>query len=167
MGIWAEIKYALNSTIGKKNFIPLDKMIKAERTLIASTENLFDIKILNKQFSDANVDNDVLVARFKLYFQGTININLGGIFNIVAGDTSPSIYYKIIQDDTVIKEGTLDYSSLMSGIIQNVNVQEMSDIYIYFTPTGDWEADSLADPVYTLKQIYVGAEFRQSIGINV
>lgn len=36
MGFWAGIKHALNSTLGTEDFIPLDKLIKGQRTLAAS-----------------------------------------------------------------------------------------------------------------------------------
>ena len=36
MGLWAGIKYALNSTLGTDNFLPLDTLIKNQLTLYAS-----------------------------------------------------------------------------------------------------------------------------------
>ena len=38
MGLWAGIKHALNSTLGTKDFMPLDKMILGMRSLQASDE---------------------------------------------------------------------------------------------------------------------------------
>lgn len=39
MSIWAAIKYAINSTLGKSNFEPLDKLIKNQKTLYASNDD--------------------------------------------------------------------------------------------------------------------------------
>ena len=40
MGIWKEIKHALNSTLGTDKFEPLDKMITTGRTLVPSDDLL-------------------------------------------------------------------------------------------------------------------------------
>lgn len=36
MGIWAEIKYALNSTLGTSNFSPVDEIIKNGNTALTN-----------------------------------------------------------------------------------------------------------------------------------
>jgi hypothetical protein len=45
MGIWAEIKHALNSTIGTPDFAPLDELYIKGKTLVASNNHYMDIYI--------------------------------------------------------------------------------------------------------------------------
>lgn len=43
MGIWAEIKHALNSTIGTSDFAPLNELYIKGKTLVASNNHYMDI----------------------------------------------------------------------------------------------------------------------------
>ena len=43
MGIWAAVKYALNSTLGTSNFLSLDKMIQAHGTQTFTSDGTFTV----------------------------------------------------------------------------------------------------------------------------
>lgn len=43
MGIWAAVKYALNSTLGTSSFLPLDKMIQAHGTQTFTADGTFTV----------------------------------------------------------------------------------------------------------------------------
>ena len=43
MGIWAAVKYALNSTLGTSSFLSLDKMIQAHGTQTFTEDGTFTV----------------------------------------------------------------------------------------------------------------------------
>ena len=73
MGIWAEIKYALNSTLGTANFKPLDKIIRDSYYVYASDDLL---KVLYEETSRA------VYADLPLTDVGVINVS--GVIKIKA-----------------------------------------------------------------------------------
>ena len=54
MGIWAEIKYALNSTLGTDDFKPLDKLIRDSYYVYASDDLLKTL--YDETFDGSNTD---------------------------------------------------------------------------------------------------------------
>ena len=54
MGVWASIKYALNSSLGTKDFKPLDRMILGMRSLQASSEVYMSIMPLKTNYVSVN-----------------------------------------------------------------------------------------------------------------
>ena len=73
MGIWAEIKYALNSTLGTSDFKPLDKYIESLISIVPSNELVYETEILT----------DAVYLSEDIIFDKTMNI--GGTFRIVGG----------------------------------------------------------------------------------
>ena len=64
MGIWAGIKYALNSTVGTKNMVPLDEQIANLKTLRASNNIYIELQgtgIENWRIDDASPLEEYLV----------------------------------------------------------------------------------------------------------
>ena len=90
MGIWAGIKHALNSTLGTKDFQPLDKMLYLGKSTISSTNPLFLISN-GGEFNYNDIGNDdeystgvigkTLVAKskgsFSISFKLTYSQDLG------------------------------------------------------------------------------------------
>ena len=51
MSIWKEIKYSLNSTLGTKKFISIDKLIKGSKAFVSSGGDTIFLKPLDKTLS--------------------------------------------------------------------------------------------------------------------
>ena len=48
MGIWSEIKYALNSTLGTQDFVPLDRQIESVKDYIGTGGNVKVIRHIQR-----------------------------------------------------------------------------------------------------------------------
>lgn len=74
MSIWAGIKYALNSTVGTKNFKPLDKLLKDVDGLVAS-DNLYQIVSQNEnlRITDGVFE---MPKKIKVNANGSIKVKL-------------------------------------------------------------------------------------------
>ena len=69
MGIWKEIKYALNSTLGTEKFKPLDNLILNNRMFVANS----DFVVKNFNVNNGAIHDDVeTFAQFKSEIGGTL-----------------------------------------------------------------------------------------------
>ena len=75
MGIWAEIKYALNSTLGTKDFKPLDEIIRGQKTFIASDDLIANI-YPREISSDRNESVLVEGATFTSHTSGAVRLSV-------------------------------------------------------------------------------------------
>lgn len=73
MGIWSEIKYALNSTLGTSDFKPLDKYIESLISIVPSNDLIYETEILTNSTAHSE---DVIFDKI---------MNIGGTFRIVGG----------------------------------------------------------------------------------
>lgn len=95
MGIWKEIKYALNSTLGTKYFMPLNEMVNRE--LVASNNiyfstnenytNSYKVPVETKIEEEYNYKKSILVR-----CNGTCYINFIGKFPIRKGEINNRQY---------------------------------------------------------------------------
>ena len=62
-------KYAINSSLGRNDFVPLDVLIKGYRHLISSDEILFSPAIKQQSFSNADVGKRIQISNieFKIH----------------------------------------------------------------------------------------------------
>lgn len=134
MGVWAEIKYALNSTLGTNTFKSLDKIISTSEASIknavstseASIKNEFDnhigiIPSENIRNTFINIDSGNLntsdsyvtiksningTVNFKLYTKGNFRYKTNFYLTITRnGVTESQLYYTIPSgDETIIYE---------------------------------------------------------------
>ena len=91
MGFWAGIKHALNSTLGTEDFIPLDKLIKGQRTLAAS-----DATIAVLVNSTTAITNQEVKYSFVPKTKGAVRI----IANGYNSSGSSNAYIKIYKNGT-------------------------------------------------------------------
>lgn len=73
MGLWAGIKHALNSTLGTEDFMPLDKLIKGQRTLAASDDI---IAVIFSSSSDTLINKKTFDLSFTPKTNGVIRLHL-------------------------------------------------------------------------------------------
>lgn len=86
MSIWSGIKYALNSRIGKKDMIPLDKLFFSLRQ-IAASDDIY-ISIWNRQNHTATIYGDMFTSpKAQILCSGTVKLkvaaNVGRTWGIV------------------------------------------------------------------------------------
>ena len=135
MGLWAGIKYALNSTLGTDDFKPLDKQI-TDRIGLIPDENIYTSKYLapNTTGSDLSVrysENTNPTVRelssMSLYVntQGQVNLKAIGSITCVQNKASGNSNLKIdIQVAVnVFKNGELLYTSnrMSIGVLSEPN----------------------------------------------
>lgn len=77
MGIWAGIKYALNSTLGTSDFISLDKLINSKVKRYTASTDTISTKTYTGTTSNLKpqVIRNTLLASFYLPYDGVIYIN--------------------------------------------------------------------------------------------
>lgn len=90
MGFWSEIKYALNSTLGTKDFKPLNEIIRDEilnGNGLVSSDNLYYPSIIDEyiDFPTYTSYNKTLDVKLKFNVLGTVKLQgtcqTGGITN--------------------------------------------------------------------------------------
>ena len=112
MGLWTGIKYAINSTLGTKEFEPLDKLITNQYRLVAS-DNVYkqfeDIKI---EFDEDEPDglNRILFQKIKMLHPATIRVK----GKIICESTKVSYKFQIFRNDTPVYEYTRPMDSSIS-----------------------------------------------------
>ena len=74
MGLWAGIKYALNSTVGTTEFEPLDKIILGSKALKAS-DNFYS-RILSKHLSGTVNKPIVIENLLEMKWQGSFRLRI-------------------------------------------------------------------------------------------
>lgn len=83
MGFWAEIKHALNSTVGTKEFEPLDEQIRNNKVLMASEELYATVSTgfsLNVNSGPSNPHVDIVTRSIKMKNKGSCKIMIDGLF---------------------------------------------------------------------------------------
>ena len=123
MGLWAGIKYALNSTLGTDDFKPLDKQI-TDRIGLIPDENIYTSKDLAPNTTDSNLvlsRNENIKPNIRelssmslcVNTQGQVNLKAKGsitcVQNIASGNSNLGI--NIYVEVNVFKNGELLYKS--------------------------------------------------------
>ena len=106
MSFWSGIKYALNSTIGTKDFESLDKMLKSNYTLIANDT------IMLKNFMPG--DGTIYILKdtpFKRDFTPNYNGNLKASISVYGNSMYVvPIYFEILREGVTIASAKIEHS---------------------------------------------------------
>ena len=97
MGLWAGIKYALNSTLGTENFKPLNELVKDEilrgKGLIAS-ENIYYPNLINEIIQYDTGTNYDKTYPFELKFNVNGSANLTAVTQGIGSENGKLEIYK-------------------------------------------------------------------------
>ncbi len=114
MGIWAGIKHALNSTLGTKDFEPLDKLIVSKTKTIASDELYESLPSRSITVGGASTIKTSNFPRLKmkgygtLRLKATLGIELYGemwvTFNVLKNDETVTSLNLRLGEDVTNKE---------------------------------------------------------------
>ncbi len=128
MGIWAALKYAVNSTIGTTKFRPINQIID-EACVVAASDKLI-LKIGNLSADAENGQNNTTLFSVRSNINGTIRIRL--ISGIIWGDGS-QVQVKV--GGTAV--GTFSATSTNEDGTRYIdfNVKRHQVISLYFTTT--------------------------------
>ena len=69
-------KYAINSSLGRKDFVPLDVLIKGYRHLISSDEILFSPAIKQQSFPRKDVGKRIQISNIEFKISGNVNLKI-------------------------------------------------------------------------------------------
>ena len=102
MSIWKEIRYALNSTLGTDNFVPLDEMMTNQMRMVESDEvysHLEDFEVKQEGTATAGIYVDYpskikMTRHGKAYLKATITRN----------NTDTNIKFRIFKNGGLIYE---------------------------------------------------------------
>lgn len=116
MGFWSGIKYALNSTLGTSDFESLDKIIKGQKSLVASdnlycvvsTEYIYTAKGVNKEKTLFKLKAD---GSFKFSFSAYIDTSYDASIYLVKNGIQTTSSPLVKVDDTS------GYATYFSGIV--------------------------------------------------
>ena len=135
MGLWAGIKYALNSTLGTDDFKPLDKQI-TDRIGLIPDENIYTSKYLAPNTTDSNLESSsssVSIPNIRelssmslcVNTQGQVNLKaIGSITCVQNKATDTALFHIDIQVAVnVFKNGELLYKSdqMSIGVLSEPN----------------------------------------------
>lgn len=127
-------KYAINSSLGRTDFVPLDVLIKGYRHLILSDEILFSPAIKQKSFSQNDVGKRTQISNIEFKISGNVRLK---IFTSTQGS---NVNFKPKQQIEIEKNGQIIYSSgEVDGWFQTrqiINVDINDIISVYLTPSG-------------------------------
>ena len=77
MGLWAEIKQALNSTIGTDDFQSLDKIINGQKSLLVSDNLYYSFPRLTFNNVTSGKENEVKKNLIRFKWAGSCRITIG------------------------------------------------------------------------------------------
>ena len=104
MGIWAEIKHAINSTLGTKEFMPIDKLIKSQRTLGASDSTLIVISSSDRNTGTTRIELGSVTSKIngsvRLLAYGGRSINSSGDKHVYVEKSSGDVVAEITFSNT-------------------------------------------------------------------
>lgn len=146
-------KYAINSSLGRKDFVPLDVLIKGYRHLIPSDEILFSPAIKQQEFYSSDIGKRIQISNIEFKISGNVNLT------IITSTNGGQSGYSPEQQIEIEKNGQIIYSS---GEVQayKFKYQEIIDvdindiISIYLTPLGTIPPSL---PI-TIMSLYVAAQ---------
>lgn len=145
-------KYAINSSLGRTDFVPLDVLIKGYRHLIPSDEILFSPAIKENGFNGNDKGKRIQISNIEFKISGNVNLKIITSTNGIQSGYSPK------QQIEIEKNGQIIYSS--GEVKANFESQEIIDvdindiISVYLTPLG---TISYNYPI-TIKSLYVAAQ---------
>ena len=145
-------KYAINSSLGRKDFVPLDVLIKGYRHLIPSDEILFSPAIKQRTFFARDIGKRIQVSNIEFKISGNVNLKI--ITTTNGGESG----YNPKQKTEIEKNGQIIYSS--GEVKANFESQKIIDvdindiISVYLTPLGN-----ISDkfPI-SIQSLYVAAQ---------
>ena len=118
MGIWAGIKYALNSTLGTSEFMSLDRLINSKIKRYTTGTAVLETKTYTGstfQLSAPNIKN-VLIASFYLPYDGEVYVDASltnetgiangkryGFYTLYIGDMNNPLYVSTLKNGNISK----------------------------------------------------------------
>ena len=125
MGIWAEIKYALNSTIGTADFKSLDKLLRFEGKRFAIDSSIFDTRSGGGRSTvptNTVTGNVVDICSVYPKIGGTWNVQVP-VDNYLSWSNETTLYASVLVyiNDVYYGQGTYTSISSSSGNV-SVNV---------------------------------------------
>ena len=121
MGIWAEIKHAINSTLGTEDFKSLDKIIRSMRSLQASDDvymNLIPLSISSVSYGKTQTftSSQSLTA----YSSGSLKLKYDYTVP-TTGDSGRSNKLNILINNEVVSTYNLSTSATSSNLTQTTD----------------------------------------------
>lgn len=127
-------KYAINSSLGRTDFVPLDVLIKGYRHLIPSDEILFSPAIKQRSFSQKDVGKRTQISNIEFKISGNIKLKIHIATSGHVG-FEPKQQMEIEKNGQIIySSGEVDASGFKFQEIINVNINDI--ISVYLTPLG-------------------------------
>lgn len=153
MGIWGEIKYAINSTLGTRDFKPLNEIIMQTKDLAASN-TLYKIVFPTSHSQDLSRNKDNVLFKFKANRNGSIRL----FMSFYRGLTPRGITIRAFINTTMTNSQHYDIpADLETECIFDVNISK-GNIY---TITGN------PDDILTFRGAYIGAIELDITGIDI
>lgn len=128
-------KYAINSSLGRTDFVPLDVLIKGYRHLIPSDEILFSPAIKQKSFSQNDVGKRTQISNIEFKISGNVRLK---IFTSTQGSHTghdPKQKVEIEKNGQIIySSGEVNAQAFNFQEIINIDINDI--ISVYLTPLG-------------------------------
>lgn len=122
MGLWAEVKRTLNSTLGTTDFKPLDKIIEGQRTLAAS-DSVIQVFELDRNVANTS---EYEFGRFKVKVNGSVRI----IVNYSGGASNSTLRLGIKKNDIEVFYKTVEAHGGDRLLTANIKVDKESEYTI-------------------------------------
>lgn len=142
MSVWKEVKYALNSSLGKKSFVPLDELIKGNRHIVTSGETLFKPTLNISSIIWKDFGKKINLFKTKFFINGQVLIEIfthseGGVFS---HPTTLELKKngEIIATKTIDSIGEISFATYLPVI--DIDIGDEISVYatVNSDPSGGW-----------------------------
>lgn len=99
---WAKIKHALNSSLGRKDFMPLNEQINSLRALYASDEVYYTQSISNIKFIGMTEGEETIPLKIKMTCDGTLYFRMQKDDDYTSG-RNDKYYWYIFKNDELLE----------------------------------------------------------------
>jgi hypothetical protein len=144
MGLWTGIKYALNSTLGTKDFQPLDEIIKGQRTYGPSDDVLVLLGPSTPVFVEYDEPEKVIPnIQFKALVNGTVRVKcFAEIQGAGLNGRAVTAYFRVRKDGNTYLSSSAtnpNYDQLSEEIIIDCPIEKGS-VYTFSASTSNGNA---------------------------
>lgn len=142
MSVWKEVKYALNSSLGKKSFVPLDELIKGNRHIVISDSILFKPKLNTPSIIWEDFGKKINLFKTKFFINGQVRIEI--FTHIDSGGFSyPTTLEvekngEIIATKTINSIGTISFATYLPVIDIDIGDEISVHATVNSDPYGGW-----------------------------
>lgn len=132
MSLWVGIKHALNSTLGKSNFKPLDALINDVKDVVIGQKGLVasdDIYKVVADVGDSGIPNYKNLEMFRLNWGGSCKLSFTVSFKVTSSSNLRPLQYTVYKNGQVYRDITTEIDDRFSPNVNVVLNADAGDVF--------------------------------------